>query len=103
MSSDAFSKVWPYKGKYYEAMVPDILNLQEHGRLALHTLTNNIDPEIDYNIWCRAVPIRNPIVMFNNYSLAPHFTFWGKFLEALPFSSHDHNYMSVMTYPRKIS
>lgn len=41
--------IWP-KGEFYEATIPDTLDLAEHARLAINMLTNtmNTDPALDY-------------------------------------------------------
>ena len=41
----------PFQGEYYEAMIPDTLNLAERGRLAVHGITTIADPRTDYQCY----------------------------------------------------
>ena len=42
----------PFRGERYESMVPDTLDLAERARLAIHAMTENPDPDADYEpLW----------------------------------------------------
>ena len=40
--------VAPYEGKYYDALVPDTLDLVEHANKSLNVLTRCVAPQYDY-------------------------------------------------------
>ena len=42
----------PFEGDYYEAMIPDTLDLAERCALAVHGLTATADPAADYECYC---------------------------------------------------
>ena len=43
----------PYRGERYEAMVPDTLDLAERARLAIHAMTENPNPQADFEPYWR--------------------------------------------------
>jgi len=69
-----------YKGKRYEAMVPDTLDLQERASLAVNGLTGPTDPEADYELYWRVYFKHNPMMMHHDGN--DHVQV--KFMEALP-------------------
>lgn len=69
-----------YRGKSYEALVPDTLELQDMAALAVNGLTEPTDPEADYEIYWRAAFSTNPPVMWHSESDCVQV----KFMEALP-------------------
>src|SRR5438874_9352222 len=73
----------PYRGKRYEDLVPDTLDLAERAKLGIHALTAITDPDADYQIYWAVNLLRNPPVMqhqFDDY----HVQVVEGFLEALP-------------------
>jgi hypothetical protein len=58
------------QGKWYEARVPDTLDLAERARLALRSLTNNLDPE-DYYAVTTVSFDKSPRVHSPNWDITP--------------------------------
>ena len=52
----------PFRGESYKAMVPDTLDLAERARLAIHAMTENPNPQADFEPYWRVswtpAPIR---------------------------------------------
>src|SRR6267142_707954 len=72
-----------YRGKMYEDLVPDTLDIAERAKLGIHALTATTDPAADYQIYWAVNLRRNPPVMehqFDDY----HVQVVEGFLEALP-------------------
>lgn len=69
-----------YRGKRYEGIVPDTLDLQERAKLAVNGLTGPTDPNADYEIYWWVRFGHNPPVMSHDFN--DHVQC--KFLEALP-------------------
>lgn len=70
-----------YKGKYYDALVPDTLDLTERAELALNGMAGIIDPQMHYNMFFEIV-YANKIPYMRHYSA--DVTCDPKFGEALP-------------------
>ena len=70
----------PYRGRHYETMVPDTLDIQERIALAIHGLTGPTDPDKDHLIYFRINFRSNPPSM----SHGPSDLCQTKFMEALP-------------------
>ena len=65
----------PYDGQRYEATVPDTLDLAERARLAIHAMTENPNPEADYEpywgiVWTPVPRMRSDFV---SLSITPKF------------------------------
>ena len=65
----------PYDGQRYEATVPDTLDLAERARLAIHAMTENPNPEADYEpywgiVWTPVPRMRSDFV---SPSITPKF------------------------------
>jgi hypothetical protein len=73
----------PYRGKTYEDLVPDTLDIAERARLGIHALTSIPDPTADYQIYWWVNLLRNPPVMQHQFSDYKVQVVEG-FLEALP-------------------
>lgn len=56
-----------YKGKRYEATVPDTLDLQERARLAIHAMTETTDSLADYEPYYLMYFRANPPLMMHNW------------------------------------
>lgn len=72
-----------YRGKTYEDLVPNTLDIAERAKLGIHALTSITDPAADYQIYWAVNLLRNPPVMqheFDDY----HVQVVEGFLEALP-------------------
>ena len=69
-----------YRGRHYEAMVPDTLDIQERIALAINGLTAPTDPDKDNLIYFRINFRSNP----PNMSHGPSDICQIKFMEALP-------------------
>ena len=72
-----------YRGKTYEDLVPDTLDIAERAKLSIHALTSITDPAADYQIYWAVDLLRNPPFMqhqFDDY----HVQVVEGFLEALP-------------------
>ena len=54
-----------YKGKSYEAMVPDTLDIQERALLGINGTTSPTDPDRDYEIYWLVSFYRNPPKMYH--------------------------------------
>lgn len=73
-------KIPPYRGKHYDAFVPDTLDIQDRIRLAVNGLTGPTDPDKDYLMYFRANFRSNPPSMTHDESDSC----LSKFMEALP-------------------
>jgi hypothetical protein len=62
-------RVW--EGERYPAMVPDTLDLAERAKLAIHGVTNILDPEYDYEMFWLAEFNRIPPVLIHQTLWAP--------------------------------
>ena len=64
-----------YRGERYEAMVPDTLDLAERARLAIHVMTENPNPQADYEPYWRVSWTPGPIMTadFASPSITPKF------------------------------
>ena len=71
----------PFEGEQYERMVPDTLDVDERAELAIHFLTNVVNPDADYEIYFSVALNCNPAVMWHDQSGA---YIQPKFMEALP-------------------
>jgi len=72
-----------YRGKMYEDLVPDTLDIAERAKLGIHALTSITDPAADYQIYWAVNLRQNPPIMqhqFDDY----HVQVVEGFLEALP-------------------
>ena len=65
----------PYCGERYEAMVPDTLDLAERARLAIHAMTENPNPQADYEPYWRVhwLPIPRMTMDFASPTITPKF------------------------------
>ena len=70
----------PYKGRRYQATVPDTLDIQERAALAVNGLTGPTDPDKDHLLYFRVNFSANPPVMSHGRSDICQ----SKFMEALP-------------------
>ena len=70
----------PYRGKHYEDMSPDTLDLAERAGLAIHGMTECSDPELDYEVYAFSNFYRNPPVLMHRYGNVAGL----KYHEALP-------------------
>jgi hypothetical protein len=61
-------EVPPLKGKYYNDLVPDTLDIAERAELAINALTAATDPEADYEIYYNTELFRNPPFMQHEWS-----------------------------------
>ena len=68
------------KGAYYEATVPDTLDLAERARLAVHGLTSFLNPDRNYEHYSYGLFNVNPPYMSNEGDGGAN---WGKIAEAL--------------------
>lgn len=68
------------QGERYEALVPDTLDLEERGRLAIHALTSNTDPNADHEVYWWGDFTRRPPALVHELSDA---SLLFKFCEAL--------------------
>jgi hypothetical protein len=73
-------EVPPYRGKRYEVMVPDSLDIAERAELAVNGLTGPTDPEADYEIFWTADFFHNPPIIRHDWNDWVQV----KFMEALP-------------------
>jgi len=55
-----------YEGERYEAMVPDTLDIQERAALGINALTEQTDPDADYEIYGDSLFSSNPPVMVHD-------------------------------------
>ena len=64
-----------YDGERYEALVPDTLDLAERARLAIHAMTENPNPEADYEVYWRVkfTPVPTMLADFSSPTLTPKF------------------------------
>ncbi len=69
-----------YEGVWYDAPVPDTLDLQERATWAVNGLTEPTDPAADYEIYWQVSLKHNPVVMQHDWQDMVQC----KFLEALP-------------------
>ncbi len=79
----------PPKGEYYEATVPDTLDLAERGALALNSLTGMLDPSHDYDMYVTMNFAANPPYMShmggtNEADCWSGYLVVGKVVESLP-------------------
>lgn len=74
--------VTPPKGKFYEATVPDTLDLADRAALAINCLTGALDPDYGYELYFVARFNANPPFMHHEASGLP--TNNPKFAESLP-------------------
>jgi hypothetical protein len=81
-------ETWPWltieditpSGQYYDANVPDTLDLAERARIAVGGLTNFLNPDDDYSQYCHMYYNTNPPYMTNYYGQGKNN--WGKVAEA---------------------
>ena len=69
------------KGDYYEATVPDTLDLAEHARLSVRGLTRFLNPDKDFSPYGHAFFNVKPPIMTNVWAQGPHN--WGKISDGL--------------------
>ena len=70
----------PYKGKHYQARIPDTLELQDRAALCINCLTEVTDPNYDYEVYWFVFFKYRPAFMRHEYS---DYNTQSKFLEAL--------------------
>ena len=65
----------PFAGQRYEALVPDTLDLAERARLAIHAMTENPNPEADYEPYWNVCWVPVPFMRsdFCSPSITPKF------------------------------
>jgi len=71
------------RGEYYDAMVPDTLDLAERAELGINGLTAPTDPAADHELFWYANFFREPPVLVHAPEEMDTFQ-WAKFMEALP-------------------
>lgn len=72
-------------GKYYEATVPDTLDLAERAGMAVHGLTEFLNPALDYQHYSYGIFKVNPPYMSNEGDGGAN---WGKIAESLLMMRH---------------
>ena len=65
----------PYAGQRYQTMVPDTLDLAERARLAIHAMTENPNPQADYeSYWAiKWTPVPTMTSDFHSSTMTPKF------------------------------
>ena len=61
-----FFEVPRYEGERYEAMVPDTLDIQERTALGVHAVTEQTDPDADYELYGNVQFSSNPPVLLHD-------------------------------------